>query len=72
MLNIAIVALIALFVGVIATAYYYEYKLTKKARQQKAGLPTALDRAYEKGVDAGYLQGCEAQRLLYSIEIPKL
>jgi hypothetical protein len=57
MLNIIVVALIAMFVSVIATAYYYEYKIAKKANANRVSLPTALDRAYEKGYDAGYKQG---------------
>jgi len=57
MFNIVIVALIALFVGVIATVYYFEYKIEKDAARNKTTFPTALELAYKKGYDSGYYQG---------------
>ena len=57
MLTIVIVALIALFVGVIATAYYLESKFRKENALEKAIPTTGLESVYKLGYDAGYFQG---------------
>ena len=66
-----VVALIALFVGVIATAYYFEYKIKKNAARNRTTLPTALDLAYKKGYDAGYYQGGVDHAIAMRILNPK-
>lgn len=57
MLTIIIVALISLFVGVIATAYYLESKFRKDEASNNALVTTGLEKVYDLGYDCGYKQG---------------
>jgi hypothetical protein len=69
--NIIIAVLLAAFVSVVATSYYYDYKIKKASTRLRTELPTAIEAAYTKGYKHGFKVGKDESLIDWYLKNPK-